>query len=66
MARLAPGRFATGSRLQHTLLELSLVRIGMAGDAGKTVPMIEDRRLGLDVGILFVAVAARNGDMASG
>lgn len=66
MASLAPGSFTTGTRLQHALLELSLVRVGMTGGTGKIIPMIEDRRLGLDVRILFVAIAARYRDMASG
>lgn len=65
VASLAPGGFAVGAGLPHALIELSLVRVGVASRAGKIVPVIEDRRLGLEVRIFLVAIATRDGDMPS-
>ncbi len=51
--------------LLHALLELPLVRINMATGARQILPVINHRRLGLELRRLLVTFGARNRDVAA-
>lgn len=59
MAGLAAGRHAIGPGLQHTILELPLMRIGVATGAGEFAPVIF-RSFGLKSIARLVAISARH------
>lgn len=73
VAGFATAGCSLGAILLHAFCELPLVRVFVAGYAGKILPVIEDDRLGcsilgqaflgraFSVGLLFVAIAAGNG-----
>ena len=63
MAGLASRGVAVGSHLQHSLLELSLVRIGVAAGAIQICPVVNDCRLRLEFLRLLVTVGTRNGNV---
>ena len=65
MTGLAPGGGTVGANLKHALLELALVRIGVATGAVQIFPVI-DHGLGLKLRRFFVAIGARNRDVPSG
>ena len=65
MAGLASRGRAIGARLLHALFELSFVRISVATRATQILPVINDRRLRLEIRRFLVAFGARRGNMAS-
>lgn len=65
MASLASSGLAVGAGLLHVFAELSLVRIFVATGALHLLPVIDHSRLWFELGRLFVAVGARNGDVAA-
>lgn len=66
MARFATCRCTVGARLLHALPELTLVRIRVAGGAGKIFKAVEGGVLCCRRRSLLMALSAGNGDMASG
>lgn len=66
MAGFAARGRSIRTHLLHALLELPLVRIGVATDAVQIVPVIDHGRLGLELCRLLVAIRARHGDVATG
>lgn len=66
MAGLAPRYGSVAALLRHAILELSLVRVGMATRAIEIAPVIDHRRLGLELRRFLMAVTAGNGDMSAG
>jgi|SRR5579863_1815821 len=65
MAGFAPGRRAVSALLLHAIVELTLVRIGVATRAVKIAPVIEGRGFGFEVGGFLVAVGAWDGDVTA-
>lgn len=61
VAGLASGGLAVGRDFDHAILELTVVRILVAGLAGEILEVIWDLRLRLILVGEFVAIAARNG-----
>jgi len=66
VARFASRRRAVGTLLLHPLLELALMRVGMAAGAVQILPVVDCGWLGLELGRFFVAVAAGNRDVPAG
>ncbi len=66
VTRLASGSGLVCQHLPHALLELPLVRIGVATGAAQLSPVIDHRRLRLELRRLFVAVGTRNRYVSSG
>lgn len=62
---LAASRRSVRPRLQHSLLELALVGIGMAIGTAQVLPVINFRRLRLEFGGFLVAVATGHRDVPS-
>ena len=65
VAGLAPSLSAVSADSLHAFLELPLMRILMATGAVQIAPVIDNRRLGLELRRFFVAVATGNGDVSS-
>lgn len=63
MARLAPCQGTVSPCLLHALPELSFVRIVVATRASERLPVINSRRLRLELGRLLMAFGARNRHM---
>ena len=63
MAGLASGDCTIGSRLLHTLFELSFVRITVATAATQILPVINDRRLRPELRGLLVTISTRDRDV---
>lgn len=66
MAGLATHRASVGPDLLHTLVELAVVDIFMTTGASKALPVVDDVRLRLKIGRLFVTVGAGHGDVPTG
>ena len=68
VAGFAPGRGSIGAQWLHALRKLPFVRILMAGYARQVLPVIEDDwlRTAFCVGLLLVAIAARDGYVSVG
>lgn len=65
MAGFAARGRSIRTHLLHALLELPLVRIGVATDAVQIVPVIDHGRLGVELGRVLVAIRARHGNVAA-
>jgi len=66
MARLAPCQGTVSPRLLHALLELSFMRIVVATRAIQSLPVINSRRLRLELGGLLMTFGAWNRHMPTG
>lgn len=66
MAGFAASSGAVGTRLQHPLFELALVRVGVATGATQALPVVDRSRLGLELRRFLVAVGARHRDVPPG
>ena len=60
MASFASGKGSICTRLFHPFLELTLVRISVATGAVKIPPVVDHRRLGMELCRFFMAIGARN------
>jgi len=65
VASLAPRRGAVRPDLQHALLELPFVRIGVATRAIQLAPVVDHGRLWLELGRLLVTVQAGHRNVAA-
>lgn len=65
MASFAAGERSVSTSLLHTLFKLSLVGVGVATDAVQIFPVIDCRRLGLELSRFLVTVRARNCNVAA-
>ena len=57
---------SAGSHLQHALVELAFVRIGMAAGATQIFPVIDSAGLRLELSRHLVAIATRNRNVTAG
>jgi len=65
MADLATGGSFVGAELRHALVELSLMGIIVATGAVEGLPVIDNRRFGLELSGFLVAFGARHRDVAA-
>jgi len=65
MAGLATGGSFVDAELRHALVELSLMGIIVATGAVEALPMIDNRRFGLELSGFLVAFGAGYGDVAA-